>query len=149
MSRQPSPLRLVALDADDLPVISATLQDAVALLGDFEFSARRKQFTMAFNRYRWEAGKRRERVRTGIQVGEVLAARSQNIRQGARDAVVSLLAIGFEPHEDAEQAPAGSLVFTFSGGGELRLDVACIDLVMADLTASWKAVRRPRHDEAG
>ncbi len=145
MSRNQNPLRLVAFDQQDLEPISAALQDAVALLGDFEFDRRNKRFTIAFNRFQWEAGRRNRRVRTGLQLGSVLAARSRNIRQGAEDAVVNLLTIRFEPAE----APAGEVVLVFSGGGELRLDVECLDVVMADLSGSWRAAGRPRHaDEA-
>ena len=145
MSRDPSPLRLVAFDQQDLEPIAAALQDAVALLGDFEFDRRNKCFTIAFNRFQWEAGRRNRRVRTGLQLGSVLGARSRNIRQGAEDAVVNLLTIRFEETE----APAGQVVLVFSGGGELRLDVECLDVVMADLSGSWRASGRPEHaDEA-
>lgn len=142
MSRKPKPLRLVVLDGGDLEPVSAALQDAVALLGDFHFDRTRRSFTIAFNRFCWESGRRRpQRVRTGLQIGHVLAARSHNIRQGADDAVVNLLAIRFEPGE----APAGEVVLIFSGGGELRLEVECLDAVMADLTAAWRAAGRPEH----
>lgn len=141
MKQDDRSLRLVAFDAADLEPISAALQDAVAQLGDFEFSRRRKAFTVAFNRFRWEAGRRNRRVRCGLQVGHVTAARSQNIRQGADDAVVNLLAVTFEPAE----GPAGTVVMVFSGGGEVRLDVECLDVVMADLTAPWRAAGRPEH----
>ena len=104
MKRDDRPLRLVAFDAVDLEPISAALQDAVAQLGDFQFSRREKAFTIAFNRFCWEAGRRDRRVRSGLQIGRVAAARSQNIRQGASDAVVNLLSIAFEPGEP----PAGT-----------------------------------------
>jgi hypothetical protein len=144
LSRTDTPLRLVALDADDLEPVSAALQDAVALLGDFEFSQRQQAFTIAFNRFRWESGRRNRRIRCGLQIGRVTAARTLNIRQGAANAVVNLLAIRFEPGEE----PAGTVVLVFSGGGELRLDVECLDVVMADLTAPWRAAGRPAHDNA-
>ena len=145
MSRDPIPLRLVAFDQQDLEPISAALQDAVALLGDFEFDRRNKRFTIAFNRFQWEAGRRNRRVRAGLQLGGVLAARSRNIRQGAEDAVVNLRAIRF----DVTEEPAGQVVLVFSGGGELQLDVECLDVVMADLSGSWRASGRPEHaDEA-
>ena len=99
---------------------------------------------MGFNRFCWEAGRRDRRVRSGLQIGHVTAARSQNIRQGAEDAVVNLLAIRFEPGE----LPSGQVICTFSGGGELRLDVECLDVVLADLSRSWRASARPEHDLA-
>lgn len=144
MKRDDRPLRLVAFDAADLEPISAALQDAVAQLGDFQFSRREQAFTIAFNRFCWEAGRRDSRVRSGLQIGRVSAARSQNIRQGASDAVVNLLSIAFEPSE----MPAGTVVLVFSGGGEVRLDVECLDVVMADLTAPWRATGgRPVHED--
>ncbi|MAC89701.1 MAG: hypothetical protein ACJAU5_001208 [Maricaulis maris] len=139
-----APLRLTALDEHDLAAISAALQDAVALLGDFEHSKRLRSFTMAFNRFCWEAGRRDRRVRSGVQIGHVTAARSRNIRQGAEDAVVNLLAIRFEPGE----LPSGQVVCTFSGGGELRLDVECLDVVLVDLSRPWRATARPQHETA-
>lgn len=142
MKRDSGPLRLTAEDASDLELFSAALQDAVAQLGDFEFSARHRQFTLALNRFRWERSGRNERVRCGVQFARVIRARSQNIRQGAGDAVVNLLAIRFEPGE----APSGEVVLTFSGGGELRLEVECVDSVLADISAPWPASSRPAHE---
>ncbi|WP_417481611.1 DUF2948 family protein [Maricaulis sp.] len=141
MKRAIAPLRLTALDAADLEAISAALQDAVAQLGDFEFSRQTRSFTIAFNRFRWEATGRKQRVRCGVQFGNVVAARSYNLRQGAEEAVVNLLSISFEPGE----APSGEVVLVFSGGGELRLEVECLDVAMVDISAPWPATRRPEH----
>lgn len=140
------PLRLLAQSPDDLTVMSAALQDAAGLLGDFRYEPKARQFTLALNRFCWEAkrGGAGERVRAALQVGSVLSAQSKRIKQGADEAVVSLLAFGFEPAE----APGGVLVFTFSGGGELRLEVECIDLVLADMSEPWRAAARPGHPEA-
>ena len=147
MAKRFSPLRLLAADADDLQIVSAALQDAVAKLGDFEFSKSSRSFTLALNRYVWEAGGRRQRVRSGLQIGAVLAARSHRLKQGVDNAVVSLLSIGFDPASDPDAAPAGEIVLTFSGGGELRLAVECIDAAMADLSMPWPAQGRPDHSE--
>ena len=142
MPRPATPLRLSALDESDLEPISAALQDAVAQLGDFEFSRSARTFTVALNRFRWESGGRAERVRTGLQFAQVISARSQNLRQGADEAVVNLLSIRFEETE----APSGDVVLVFSGGGELRLGVECLEAVMADISAPWPASRRPEHE---
>jgi len=138
------PLRLLAQSPEDLEVLSAALQDAVWLLGDFLYESGARRFTLALNRYRWEApGRGRgERVRAALQIGGVLTARTKRLRQNAEDAVVSLLSMAFEPGE----APGGMLVFTFSGGGELRLEVECMDMVLADTSQPWRAAGRPEHD---
>ena len=136
-----APLRLLAEDADDLAVISAALQDAVAKIGDIAFEPKGRRLTVAFNRYRWEAGEN-ERVRAGLQVGGVLGVRSRKLRRDAKGAVVSLLGVAFEPGE----APGGAVVFTFAGGGDLRVDVECVDVILADVSNPWPTPRAPAHE---
>ena len=139
-----APLQLLAADAEDLKVISAALQDAVGAIGDIRFEKGRRRLTVALNRFRWEAGAKRggERVRSALQLGGVLDVRSRKLRREAPKAVVSLLAIGFEPGE----SPGGTVVFSFAGGGELRATVECLDAVMADLSRPWSTPHRPAHD---
>lgn len=137
----PSPLRLLAQDQDDLAVISAALQDAIAKVGDISYEAKARRLTIAFNRFRWEAGSR-QRVRSALQVGGVLALQARKIRRDRRDAVVELLAIGFE----AGEPPGGVLTLSFAGGGDLRADVECIDAVLADVSEPWPTPRAPAHE---
>jgi len=139
------PLRLIAQDCEEITAMSAALQDAVGKIGDFQYEPVARRFTMALNRYRWEAGAtgKGQRVRTALQAGSVTAAKARRLKQGAHDAVICLLSITFEPGE----APGGALIFTFAGGGELRLEVECVDMVLADISEPWRAVRRPAHPE--
>lgn len=138
---EPVPLNLLAQDQDDLPVISAALQDAVAKVGDIAYEPKARRLTIAFNRYRWEAGAR-QRVRSALQIGGVLGVQARKIRRDRRDAVVELLAIAFEPGE----APGGVLTFNFAGGGDLRAEVECVDAVLADVSQPWPTTRAPAHD---
>jgi hypothetical protein len=140
----PAPLRLLAQDAEDLSVISAALQDAVAKIGDIAFEPKARRLTVAFNRYRWERDERtHERVRTGLQLAGVLGVQSRRLRRDARSAVVELLAVSFEPGE----APGGAVVFTFAGGGDLRVEVECIEAVLADVSTPWPTPRTPSHKD--
>lgn len=132
------PLRLIAQDEEDLAVISAALQDAVAKIGDISFE--HGKLTMVFNRFRWEEGSR-ERIRSGLQLGCVQAVKSRKLRRDAKSAVLELLALSFEPAE----APGGAVVFAFAGGGDLRAEVECIDAALADLSAPWPTPRKPEH----
>lgn len=134
-------LRLLAEDAEDLAVIAAALQDAVGKIGDIAYEPATRQLTLALNRYRWE-GKGGERVRSAIQLGSVLKVQARKLRRGAKDAVVELLSVAFEPGE----APGGSVVFTFAGGGDLRAQVECLDVVLADVSAPWPTPRTPKHE---
>lgn len=137
----PAPLQLLAEDPDDLAVISAALQDAVAKVGDISYETKARRLTIAFNRFRWEAGAK-QRVRSALQLGGVMALQQRKIRRDRRDAVLELLTIGFE----AGEAPGGVLTLTFAGGGDLRAEVECVDAVLADVSAPWPTPRSPAHD---
>lgn len=140
---EPQPLRLLAEDADDLAVISAALQDAVAKIGDIVFEPSARRLTLALNRFRWEAeGKAGQRIRSGLQLGGVLGVRSRKLRRDAKGAVVELLAISFAPGE----APGGVVTFTFAGGGDLQAEVECIEAVLADVSDAWPTPRVPAHE---
>ena len=137
-------LRLLAQDADDLEIISAALQDAVARIGDIRWEPRARRLTMALNRFCWEAATERpERVRAAVQFGGVMAVRSRNLRTDAPDGVVQLLALRFEPAEP----PGGVVVFAFADGADLAAEVECIDAAMADLSEAWAAPHVPEHEE--
>jgi len=137
---KPSPLRLLAEDAEDLAVISAALQDAVGRIGDIGFERSGRRLTLALNRYRWE-GDGCARVRCALQLGSVLSVQTRKLRRGAKDAVVELLALSFDPGE----APGGVLTMSFAGGGDLRATVECVDAVLVDVSAPWLTPRTPVH----
>jgi hypothetical protein len=136
------PLRLRAEDADDLAVMSAALQDAVGKIGDIRFEAQSRRLTLAFNRYRWEAGGR-SRVRAALQLASVEGVEARRLRRDVPDAVVELLALTFEP--DSEP-PGGALILSFAGGGDLKVKVECVDAVLADVSDPWPTPRTPRHE---
>lgn len=142
------PLRLMAGDQEDLGVISACLQDAVAKLGDFAWLPDERRFVMVANRFVWEcAGRGRAgpfaRVRAGAHFDDVKAARFQHLRTDAKDAVVELLSIRFEAGEDG----AGEIILDFAGGGAVRLDVESINAYMSDISDPWRTRAKPRHGQ--
>ena len=135
-----NPLKLLAEDAEDLGVISAALQDATTKIGDIDYEPAARRLTVGFNRFRWEA-KKKERVRSALQFGGVLSVKARNLRQGAKDAVLGLLDIAFEPGE----APGGAVILRFAGDGDLRCEVECIDAALADVSEPWPARKVPDH----
>jgi len=143
-----SPLRLLAQDPDDVQVLSAALQDAIAKVGDINYEPAARSLTLALNRYCWEhgaPGKRgAERVRSALQIGGVLSVRARRIKREPKDAVVELLALEFTPGD----APGGNMLLRFAGGADLEVTVECVDAVLADLSAPWPARHEPRHDLA-
>ncbi len=145
-----SGLKLAAADAEDLEILSARLQDAVGQLKNFTWLPKKRRFAAVVNRLQWEAGGK-TRVRAGLHFDGVLKVQSQRVKLGAGDAVVSLLAVRFEPNgakENGEGDPGGAIEIVLAGGGAIRLTVECIDAELADLTGPWAARAKPDH-EAG
>jgi len=139
---------LAAQDAEDLQIISARLQDAVARMGDLVWLPKKRRFAALFNRFKWESGERGTlRVRAGLHFDGVLSVKSKKLKRGAPDAVVSLLAVRFTPKGETD--PAGRVELVFAGGGSLLLEVECLDAGLADLSGEWAARGRPRHEGAG
>ncbi|HEY0283368.1 MAG TPA: DUF2948 family protein [Rhizomicrobium sp.] len=136
---------LAAMDAEDLQVISARLQDAVARLGDLVYLPKKRRFVALFNRFKWESGKRENlRVRAGLHFDGVLSVKSRNLKLGAPEAVVSLLAVRFAPR--AEDDPSGTVELVFAGGGAMMLEVECLEAGLVDLGGDWAARGRPEHE---
>ena len=137
------PLRLLAQDADDLQIISAALQDAIAHVGDIRYEPRARTLTIMFNRFRWESlgGPCGERVVSALQLGDVTRVRHRGLASEDKGALVSALALDFEPGE----APGGCVMLRFSHGGDLAVEVECIDAVLADVSEAWPAKGFPDH----
>lgn len=139
-------LKLLALDKDDLDVVSAHMQDAVFKLSDVSWSASEKMFSLAANRFDWEAatGKRKgfERHRAALVFKRALAVRSTGIDRNRKEDVLSLLAVRFSQKDDG---PEGTVELVLSGGATIALDVECIEVALADIGGAWETASRPRH----
>lgn len=139
-------LKLVALDDEDLAVVSAHMQDSVFKVGDIDWSPRDAQFALAVNRFVWEGAERKrrgfERRRAALVFKRVLAVRSLGIDRGKRDEVLSLLALRFERKGEG---PDGTIELSLSGTASIALDVECIEVQMADIGGAWEASSKPRH----
>ncbi|MBV9571860.1 MAG: DUF2948 family protein [Alphaproteobacteria bacterium] len=141
---------LRAEDADDLQILSARLQDAVARVCDLVWLPKGRRFAALFNRFKWEdAQHRREnlRIRAGIRFEHVLSARSNHIRYDDPEAILSLLAMRFSPNEGED--PGGVVELVFSGGGVIQLQVEYIEASLSDISGEWAARGRPAHPVTG
>jgi hypothetical protein len=128
-------LKLIALDADDLAVISAHVQDARVQTSDIIWRQGEKRLVAGINRPDWEQTLSGEaaprRLVAALRFDRVLSCKSRNIDLAAPETALELLGIEFHPAE----APGGSVVLLFSHGGALRLDVECLECELADLGA--------------
>jgi hypothetical protein len=139
-------LKLVALDEQDLEIVSAHVQDAVMKVGDLSFLQAEKRFVMVMNRFVWEKkpgffSRSYERRRAALHFERVLAARVAGFSLDKQEDVLSLLALRFEPGE----APSGVIELTFAGDAAVRLEVEVIEARLSDLGAAWETTSRPLH----
>lgn len=145
-----STLRLKAEDADDLQVIAAYLQDAVLLVQDIAYLPGTRRLALVANRFCWEdelgavpAGRTHRRARAGLHFDNVEKVRARNIDQDRQDGVLNLLTISFEE----SVPPSGTIVLTFSGDGEIRIDVEALEAHLADMGGTWETPNLPTHDQ--
>ncbi|MGL4396836.1 MAG: DUF2948 family protein [Hyphomicrobium sp.] len=155
-------LKLIALDAEDLCVLSAHLQDAVVRIGDMAYLPLERRFAIVANRFDWSrslaTGTRSsgskgaqpghgERRRAGLRFERVSAARVLGLNLNDKSQALALLAISFEPAGGEPTAVDGHVTLTFSGGAAIRLDVECLEVELKDLGAAWTTKRIPAHAE--
>ena len=128
-----APLKLIALDADDLAVISAHVQEARVQTSDIIWRQDEKRLVIGLNRLDWEESLAGEssprRLIAALRFDRVLACKSRNIDPRASEALLELVGIEFCPGE----APGGCALLLFSHGGALRLDVECLECELTDL----------------
>ena len=126
-------LKLIALDADDLAVISTHVQDARVKVADIIWRQGEKRLVIGMNRLDWEQTLTGEtsprRLIAALRFDRVLSCKSRNIDMVAPEARLELVGIEFH----ADDAPSGSAVLLFSHGGALRLDVECLECELTDL----------------
>ena len=146
-----SELKLIALDAEDLSVLSANLQDAVLRVGDVAYLPREQRFAAIANRFDWlgaaadgkgDTGDYARR-RSALRFERVLGAKLQSIDLNNKSAVLALLAISFEPAE----VPEGHVTLHFADGAAIRLHVECIEAELKDLGPVWQAKSKPHHPD--
>jgi Protein of unknown function (DUF2948) len=125
--------RLIALDADDLAVISANVQDAAVRVGDIIWRQAEKRLVVGMELLDWDqtiAGEvAPRRLVAALRFDRVLSCKSRNIDLDAPETTLQLLGIEFHSGEP----PGGSAVLLFASGGALRLDVECLECELADL----------------
>lgn len=142
-SREVEHLKLLAVDSEDLAVVSAHLQDAIVKTGDLTYLPDCRRFAFLARRFDWESpnGQPRRRL-TGLQFENVVGCRSRGIDRERLDAPLELLAITFEEQD----APSGAVRLVFAGGASVELKVECVEVCLKDLGPVWACERRPVHD---
>ncbi len=146
------PLRLIAVDAEDLQVLSALVQDAVFPASEMQWTPADRRFAILLNRFRWEdadgaTSRRRdfERVQAVLVVEDVLGVQSQGVKKGDADTVLSLLSIELEDDKEG----SSRVVFNLAGDGAIACQVEALEVVLKDVTRPYIAPSRkaPSHPD--
>jgi hypothetical protein len=140
-------MKLVALDRDDIAVVSTHVQDSVVKVADIMWRPAEQRLVVALSRFDWEAAngsdRSYQRRLSALRFDRVMACKCRNVDPKDKNAVLNLLAVEF-----AESAPpSGVVTLFFSGGAALRLEVECLECELADLGPTWTTVNCPAHPD--
>lgn len=137
----PGKLKLSALDADDLGVISAAVQDSLVAVRDCAYLKDEKRFVLLLNRFRWEAGpspdSAHSRTHSALVFNEVTGVRHHAIPLGEPDRMLELLAV--TPEND------GSVALRFATGRAIRLEIGRLACHLGDVGEPWPTPWTPAH----
>jgi hypothetical protein len=141
-----SQLKLIALDPEDLQIISAHLQDAIVRVDEMAYVAGENRFAVILRRFDWTNAQNGiyQRRQSALRFEKVRSAQYRNISPGVSQAVpLELLAIDYEPTDEV----GGTITLVFSGDAGIRLEADCIEAELRDLGPVWKTNARPEHPE--
>lgn len=138
-------LKLIALDSEDIQVVSAHLQDALVRTADIHWRPSEKRLVIGLSRFDWESassdGPEFRRCRSALRFERVLSCKCRHVDSGSKNEALNLLAVGFSE----DDPPGGVVTLTFSGGAALRLKVECLEAELADLGPAWGTEVCPSH----
>jgi hypothetical protein len=138
-------LKLSALDADDLDVISAAVQDALAVVRDCVYFSDEKRFVLLLNRFRWEADPTVDapywRTHSALVFNEVTAVRHHNIPLHEPDRMLELLALSLEYGGGSDRV----VTLRFAADRAIRLEIARLACHLGDVGEPWPTPWKPAH----
>jgi len=139
-------LKLIGKNQEDLKVISAYLQDSIAVIRDIVFLEKNKTFIMIVNRFMWEDVEKgvfrvNKRIRCAIKFEDVVQVKSRNINQKNKNKLLECLAIKCGSALD----DIYNIKIFFSGGGIITIISETIDVILEDLGKPWNVKHIPKH----
>jgi hypothetical protein len=138
-------LKLVALDQDDLAVVSTHLQDATLTVGDVHWRPGEQRLVISLARFDWEGSlsdsPKLQRRSTALRFERVNSIKCRNVDCKDKRVMLNLLAVEF----DENDPPGGVVTLIFSGDAALRLEVECLECELVDLGPVWTATCCPAH----
>jgi hypothetical protein len=133
-------LRLKAVDADDLAVMAACLQDALVPLSEMVFLPEEHRFLVAFSRFRRECLADPE-CHSVLAFAGVEAVKHHGVDRRLGGVKLEFLTMVAEPVADR----LVSIVLIFAGDVAIQLRVREISATLRDFGEPWLAAAAPEH----
>jgi hypothetical protein len=142
--KQYTPLRLSALDKEDLHVISACLQDALVPVSGLKYDEQNQQFHFVANRFCWECEPELveetpyySRVATGLAFHNVTEVQQKCLEPTNDNELINLLTI--------QKTDDNCIHLIFSGGSEIKLMIKDICCHLKDMDEPYPTKHKPSH----
>ena len=139
-------LKLIAKTVEDLRVVSAHLQDAIANVSDIASLKKNKIFLMQLKRFMWEDGekgvfRKNKRIRTVLKFENVINAHSKNINQSKKNKFLDFLTI------ETNQMPDNNyeMKIVFAGDSIIKIIAEVIEVTLDDQGEAWDTKNKPKH----
>ena len=139
-------LKLIARTEQDLRVVSAHLQDAIASISDMARLEKNNIFLMQLNRFMWEdvekgVFRKNKRIRTILKFDNVLNVISKNINQYKEDKFLDFLAIETNLMPDSNY----EMKIVFAGDSIIKIISEVIEVTLDDQGEAWDTKNKPKH----
>jgi hypothetical protein len=141
------PIKISAIDQEDLQILSAHLQDAILPLSAITYDPDKGTFSTLVHRFCWEhpaiehAGQPLyQRVHCGLHFEHVNKVMHRGFAPHKDQRLFNLLCIGYKKLNSMS-----CIHLFFSGESEIRIDVQKILCHLGDIHDPWPTYHRPKH----
>ena len=139
-------LKLIARTEEDLRVVSAHLQDAIANIADIANLEKNKIFLLQLNRFMWEdvekgVFRKNKRIRTVLKFENVISVNSKNINQSKKDTFLDFLTIETNKMPDNNY----EMKIVFAGDSIIKIIAEVIEVTLDDQGEAWDTKNMPKH----
>ena len=139
-------LKLLAKTEEDIRVVSAYLQDAIANVSDVANLKKNKIFLMQLNRFMWEdvekgVFRKNKRIRTILKFENVIKVHAKNINQSKGNKFLDFLTIETNQMIDNNY----EMKIVFAGDSIMKIIAEVIEVTLDDQGEAWDTKNIPKH----
>lgn len=134
------PLKLKAVDEEDLDILSCALQDSIFPVSAISYLQDEGQFRILANRYCWEVEDPENlghRVHAGISFSNVKSVRQKGIDFDHPEEILTLLTMSYDKD---------MIHLVFAGGKLIEIKVNDLECYVVDLDAPYQTHSVPDHE---